>query len=67
MKHIRYTSEAENLAEWIAPQLASPVIVVHDGPHRLVGTSPLPNVPFSVDSPSYSPPSIQSLWPSLED
>jgi hypothetical protein len=47
-------------------ELTSTIIVVHDGPHRLLSTSPLPSVPFSLQVDSYEISAIDPTLPSPE-
>ena len=61
-----YSTEVTGTHEWTGIELTSPTIVVHDGPHRLLSTSPLPSLPFSVQIDTCeATPLIDSLLPSL--
>jgi hypothetical protein len=48
--------ELTELLECAAPATTASPVVVQDGPHRLVGTSPCPTVPYRVDRVSYEAP-----------
>ncbi len=66
MKPVDPTTRPAEAFDCVAPELTSPLLVVHDGPHRLLGTSSLPSAPFAVESPSYEPPASTPLLPSVQ-
>jgi hypothetical protein len=55
------STELTGTHEWTGIQLTTPTIVVHDGPHRLLSTSPFPSQPYSVPVDSHATSAVDSL------